>query len=92
VTTVPTGNVKLHHVGAALRPDVVELHVPRGHGRHRHHRPGGRSRAGVPQVAAVLRYALLLVAWLAVAARTVSGAASGRLFRPVAAIARASST
>jgi hypothetical protein len=42
----------------------------------------------VLQVASVLLYTLLLVAWLVVAARTVSGAASGRLFRPVAAISR----
>jgi tellurite resistance protein TehA-like permease len=52
----------------------------------------GRSQADALRVASVVLYALLLVAWLVVAARTASGAASGRLFRPVAAISRALST
>jgi C4-dicarboxylate transporter/malic acid transport protein len=51
-----------------------------------------RSQLDVLRVASVVLYSLLLVAWLVVAARTASGAASGRLFRPVAAISRALST
>jgi C4-dicarboxylate transporter/malic acid transport protein len=51
-----------------------------------------RSQADVLRVASVVLYSLLLVAWLVVAVRTASGAASGRLFRPVAAISRALST
>jgi tellurite resistance protein TehA-like permease len=53
-----------------------------------------RSHAGVLRGASVVLFALLLVAWLVVASRTVSGAAAGRLFKPgpvppVAAISRA---
>jgi tellurite resistance protein TehA-like permease len=56
-----------------------------------------RSHADVLRGASVLLFALLLVAWLVVASRTVSGAAAGRLFKPaefkpVAAISRALST
>jgi C4-dicarboxylate transporter/malic acid transport protein len=51
-----------------------------------------RSQLDALRVASVLLYALLLVAWLVVAARTASGVASGRLFRPVAAISKALST
>ena len=51
-----------------------------------------RSHAGVLDAASVLLYGLLLAAWLVVGARTVSGAASGRLFAPGAAISRALST
>ena len=51
-----------------------------------------RSHADVLRGASVVLFALLLVAWLVVAARTVSGAASGRLFKPLAAISRALST
>jgi C4-dicarboxylate transporter/malic acid transport protein len=51
-----------------------------------------RCHADVLRGASVLLFALLLVAWLVVAARTVSGAAAGRLFKPVAAISRALST
>jgi C4-dicarboxylate transporter/malic acid transport protein len=41
-----------------------------------------RSHAGVLDAASVLLYGLLLFAWVVVGARTVSGAASGRLFAP----------
>jgi C4-dicarboxylate transporter/malic acid transport protein len=51
-----------------------------------------RTHADVLRGASVLLFGLLLVAWLVVAARTVCGAASGRLFKPVAAISRALST
>jgi tellurite resistance protein TehA-like permease len=56
-----------------------------------------RSHADVLRGASVLLFALLLVAWLVVASRTVCGAASGRLFKPaefkpVAAISSALST
>jgi C4-dicarboxylate transporter/malic acid transport protein len=51
-----------------------------------------RSHADVLRGASVLLFTLLLVAWLVVASRTVSGAASGRLFAPGAAISRALST
>src|SRR6185437_8590789 len=51
-----------------------------------------RCHSDVLRGASVLLFALLLVAWLVVAARTVSGAAAGRLFKPVAAISRALST
>jgi C4-dicarboxylate transporter/malic acid transport protein len=51
-----------------------------------------RSHADVLLGVSVVLFALLLVAWLVVAARTVSGAASGRLFKPLAAISRALST
>lgn len=56
-----------------------------------------RSHADVLRGASVLLFALLLVAWLVVASRTVCGAASGRLFAPSApasgaAISRALST
>jgi C4-dicarboxylate transporter/malic acid transport protein len=43
-----------------------------------------RSGADALQWASVILYALLLAAWLIVAARTVRGAAIGRLFRPAA--------
>jgi hypothetical protein len=43
-----------------------------------------RCHADVLRGASVLLFALLLVAWLVVAARTVSGAAAGRLFKPLA--------
>ena len=42
-----------------------------------------RSQADVLRAAAVVLFALLLVAWLVVAARTVAGCASGRLFKPI---------
>ena len=42
-----------------------------------------RSQADVLRVASVVLFALLLAAWLIVAARTVAGAASGRLFKPI---------
>jgi tellurite resistance protein TehA-like permease len=54
-----------------------------------------RCHADVLRGASVLLFALLPGAWLVVAARTVSGAASGRLFAPAsagAAISRALST
>ena len=51
-----------------------------------------RCHSDVLRGASVLLFALLLVAWLVVASRTVSGAASGRLFAPGAAISRALST
>jgi C4-dicarboxylate transporter/malic acid transport protein len=54
-----------------------------------------RCHSDVLRGASVLLFALLLGAWLVVAARTVSGAASGRLFAPApagAAISRALST
>ena len=51
-----------------------------------------RSHADVLEAASVVLYGLLVVAWLVVGARTVSGAASGRLFAPGAAISRALST
>ena len=51
-----------------------------------------RSHAGALEAASVVLYGLLLAAWLVVGARTVSGAASGRLFAPGAAISRALST
>jgi C4-dicarboxylate transporter/malic acid transport protein len=41
-----------------------------------------RSHADVLRGASVVLYALLLTAWLVVAARTVRGGASGRLFKP----------
>ena len=43
-----------------------------------------RCHADVLRGASVLLFVLLLVAWLVVAARTVSGAAAGRLFKPLA--------
>jgi len=43
-----------------------------------------RSDSEALRGASVVLYALLLVAWLVVAARTVRGSASGRLFRPLA--------
>jgi tellurite resistance protein TehA-like permease len=43
-----------------------------------------RCHSDVLRGASVLLFALLLVAWLVVAARTVSGAAAGRLFKPLA--------
>ncbi len=48
-----------------------------------------RSHADVLRVASVVLFALLLVAWLVVAARTLAGGASGRLFRPMASAAPA---
>ncbi len=42
-----------------------------------------RSQADMLRVASVVLFALLLAAWLIVAARTVAGAASGRLFKPI---------
>ena len=51
-----------------------------------------RSHAGVLEAASVILYGLLVFAWVVVGARTVSGAASGRLFAPGAAISRALST
>ena len=51
-----------------------------------------RSHAGVLEAASVVLYGLLVLAWVVVGARTVSGAASGRLFAPGAAISRALST
>jgi len=42
-----------------------------------------RSHADVLRGASVVLFALLLVAWLVVAARTVRGSASGRLFKPM---------
>ena len=56
-----------------------------------------RTHLDVLRGASVLLFALLLVAWLIVASRTVCGAASGRLFAPLApasgaAISRALST
>jgi tellurite resistance protein TehA-like permease len=42
-----------------------------------------RSHADVLQAASVVLFALLLVAWLVVAARTARGVASGRLFKPM---------
>ena len=42
-----------------------------------------RSQADVLRVASVVLFALLLAAWLIVAARTVAGSASGRLFKPI---------
>jgi C4-dicarboxylate transporter/malic acid transport protein len=46
-----------------------------------------RSDADALRAASVILYALLVAAWLVVAARTVAGGASGRLFKPVAAAA-----
>jgi C4-dicarboxylate transporter/malic acid transport protein len=51
-----------------------------------------RSHAGVLEAASVVLYGLLVFAWVVVGARTVSGAASGRMFAPGAAISRALST
>jgi hypothetical protein len=51
-----------------------------------------RSHAGVLEAASVVLYGLLVFAWVVVGARTVSGAASGRLFAPGAAISSALST
>jgi C4-dicarboxylate transporter/malic acid transport protein len=48
-----------------------------------------RCHSDVLRGASVLLFALLLVAWLVVASRTVSGAVSGRLFGAGAAISRA---
>ncbi len=42
-----------------------------------------RSQADALRVASVVLFALLLAAWLVVAARTVAGSASGRLFMPI---------
>jgi tellurite resistance protein TehA-like permease len=51
-----------------------------------------RSHADVLRASSIVLYALLLGAWLVVASRTFSGAASGRLFAPGPAISRALST
>jgi C4-dicarboxylate transporter/malic acid transport protein len=51
-----------------------------------------RSHADVLRASSIILYALLLGAWLVVASRTFSGAASGRLFAPGPAISRALST
>jgi C4-dicarboxylate transporter/malic acid transport protein len=51
-----------------------------------------RCHSDVLRGASVLLFGLLLVAWLVVASRTVSGVVSGRLFAPGAAISRALST
>ncbi len=48
-----------------------------------------RSHADVLRGASVVLFALLLTAWLVVAARTLAGGASGRLFRPMASAAPA---
>jgi len=42
----------------------------------------GRSGADALRAASVLLFALLVTAWLVVAARTVAGSATGRLFKP----------
>jgi tellurite resistance protein TehA-like permease len=42
-----------------------------------------RSHADVLRAGSVVLFALLLTAWLVVAARTARGAASGRLFKPI---------
>ena len=44
-----------------------------------------RSQADVLRAASVVLFALLVAAWLVVAARTVAGCASGRLFKPMTA-------
>jgi tellurite resistance protein TehA-like permease len=44
-----------------------------------------RSQADVLRVASVVLFALLMAAWLVVAARTVAGSATGRLFKPMTA-------
>ena len=46
-----------------------------------------RSDSEALRGASVVLYALLLASWLVVAARTARGSASGRLFRPLAAVA-----
>jgi tellurite resistance protein TehA-like permease len=46
-----------------------------------------RSQADALRVASVVLYALLLGAWLVVAARTAAGSATGRLFKPLTAAA-----
>jgi C4-dicarboxylate transporter/malic acid transport protein len=51
-----------------------------------------RSHADVLRGVSVILYALLVLAWLVVAARTVSGSATGRLFKSAAAISSALST
>jgi C4-dicarboxylate transporter/malic acid transport protein len=51
-----------------------------------------RSHADVLRGVSMILYALLVVAWLVVAARTVSGSATGRLFKSAAAISSALST
>jgi tellurite resistance protein TehA-like permease len=51
-----------------------------------------RSHADVLRGASVVLFGLLVLAWAVVAARTVSGAASGRLFAPLPASSRALST
>jgi C4-dicarboxylate transporter/malic acid transport protein len=48
-----------------------------------------RSQAGALQAASVVLFTLLLAAWLIVAARTVRGAATGALFKPMTAAAPA---
>lgn len=51
-----------------------------------------RGHADVLRGASVVLFGLLVLAWVVVAARTVSGAASGRLFAPLPASSRALST
>jgi C4-dicarboxylate transporter/malic acid transport protein len=51
-----------------------------------------RSHADVLRGASVVLFGVLVLAWVVVAARTVSGAASGRLFAPLPASSRALST
>ncbi len=46
-----------------------------------------RSQADALRVASVVLFALLLAAWLVVAARTLRGSATGQLFKPMAAAA-----
>jgi hypothetical protein len=71
----------------AVRPDLVELHLPGRDVRHRHDLAGGPLSRGRAAGASVFLFGLLLVAWLVVASRTVSGVVTGRLFP--AAISRA---
>ncbi|MGO8890029.1 MAG: hypothetical protein ACLP8X_25555 [Streptosporangiaceae bacterium] len=42
-----------------------------------------RSQGDALRVASVVLFVLLLAAWLVVAARTVAGSATGRLFKPI---------
>jgi tellurite resistance protein TehA-like permease len=49
--------------------------------------PAARGHADALQAASVARYALLVFAWVAVAARTVAGSVTGRLFKPLTAAA-----
>ena len=79
--------------GLAVRADLVELHLPGRDVRHRHDRAGRPQSRG--RTARAPRSSSSRCCWSPgwwSAARTVSGAASGRLFAPVAAISRALST